>query len=155
MSFILVFNFASLSHCSQACMCCVMLTCHVTTQMSMFKCEDDRFELDMLIEHTAGAVRSLSSCMDALPEGDVETNGDRHSYMAKFKPQHIKVIGLIYGDHTSEMLENVDRAPRATLNILLQRLRQRHAEWSKARRDMNKVMHAGVPCVVHSTVKSL
>eukprot|EP00281_Chroomonas_sp_CCMP1168_P015607 CAMPEP_0206215336 /NCGR_PEP_ID=MMETSP0047_2-20121206/2139_1 /ASSEMBLY_ACC=CAM_ASM_000192 /TAXON_ID=195065 /ORGANISM="Chroomonas mesostigmatica_cf, Strain CCMP1168" /LENGTH=359 /DNA_ID=CAMNT_0053637621 /DNA_START=110 /DNA_END=1185 /DNA_ORIENTATION=+ len=110
-------------------------------EMSMFKCEDDRFELDMLIEHTAGAVRALSALLETVPEGHVELNGDRPPYVSKFKAQHVKVIALIYGDHTSEVLENVDRAPRAALNVLLQRLRQKHAEWSKARRDMNKIWH--------------
>ena len=64
--------------------------------MSLFKCEDDRYELDMLIELTAGAIRSLSTLLESLPDGsDAQEDPDQSVYVSKINPQHIKVCGCL------------------------------------------------------------
>jgi hypothetical protein len=108
-------------------------------EMSLFKCEDDRYELDMLIERTAGAVRCLSALQEGIGEGAGADAVGKNSVVGTLKPQHIGLIDMVYGDNATELLDNIDRAPHAAIPVLLQRLRQKHAEWCKARRDMNKI----------------
>ena len=108
-------------------------------EMSLFKCEDDRFELDMLIERTAVAVRCLTILHEGIGEGAGADTVEKKSVVGQLKPQHIQLINMVYGNSATDLLDNVDRAPHAAIPVVLQRLRQKHAEWCKARRDMNKI----------------
>jgi paired amphipathic helix protein Sin3a len=101
---------------------------------SLFKCEDDRFELDMLIETNASSVRVIEPLM----EEAVNSRGNKVS-ISGLKPIHMKAIERVYGDHGTEIVEHIKRAPRVALNVVLPRLRQKDDEWRKARRDMNKI----------------
>lgn len=79
---------------------------------SLFKCEDDRFELDMLIETNASAVRVIEPLM----EEAVNSRGNKVS-ISGLKPIHFKAIERVYGDHGAEIVEHIKRAPRVALNV--------------------------------------
>lgn len=66
---------------------------------ALFRCEDDRFELDMAIERNASTIRAMQPLVEviqALPE-----NGDeRAAYRppsAALGPIHLRNISSIYG----------------------------------------------------------
>ncbi|EKX35432.1 hypothetical protein GUITHDRAFT_51608, partial [Guillardia theta CCMP2712] len=103
---------------------------------SLFKCEDDRFELDMLIEANASTLRLLEQIVD---ENDKDRSRAQKLNLSSLKAIHFKAIERVYGDYGPEIVEHLKRAPRVALNVVLPRLRQKDDEWRKARRDMNKI----------------
>ena len=102
---------------------------------SLFKCEDDRFELDMLIETNASTIRAIEPLLD---EGEKD-RGRGKPDLRGLKAFHFQAIERVYGDHGQEIVDHIKRAPLVAINVVLPRLRQKDEEWRKARRDMNKV----------------
>ena len=105
---------------------------------SLFKCEDDRFELDMLIETNASTMRVLEQMLE---EADKARGGSAtHKLnLSLLRAVHLKAIQRVYGDHGAEMVDHLKRAPRIALQVVLPRLKAKDDEWRKARRDMNKI----------------
>ena len=80
----------------------------------LFKCEDDRFEIDMVIESNMAAIRLLeplakeiAALREASTTGAVQYRLDRRSLAVT----HLKAIARIYGDHGSEILELLRKTP--------------------------------------------
>lgn len=66
---------------------------------ALFRCEDDRFELDMAMERnasTARAVQALVDAMHALPENSEERASYRPPANA-LSPIHLRSIMSLYG----------------------------------------------------------
>ena len=102
---------------------------------SLFKCEDDRFELDMLIETNASTIRTI----EVLLEDGEKDRGRGKPDLRSLKAFHFQAIERVYGDHGQEIVDHIKRAPLVAINVVLPRLRQKDEEWRKARRDMNKI----------------
>jgi paired amphipathic helix protein Sin3a len=103
---------------------------------SLFKCEDDRFELDMLIETNASTMRIMQGMLE---DADKDRNKSAKLALNPLKAVHLKAVERVYGDHGPEMVEHLKRAPRIALGVVLPRLKLKDEEWRKARRDMNKI----------------
>jgi histone deacetylase complex regulatory component SIN3 len=103
---------------------------------SLFKCEDDRFELDMLIETNASTMRVMTQMLEDADKDRVRTHKPN---LGLLKAVHLKAVERVYGDHGVEMVEHLKRAPRIALGVVLPRLKHKDEEWRKARRDMNKI----------------
>lgn len=111
---------------------------------AMFRIEDERYEVDMAIERNAHAMRQIEpaaeevSALRDTEEKDGQPIG-RLQYKLKrnaLNSIHINAIGRIYGEYGDEMLQHLARNPLAVLPIVYQRLRQKDAEWRKAKASM-------------------
>ena len=89
---------------------------------SLFKCEDDRFELDMLIETNASTMRIMQSMLE---DADKDRNRNSKLNLGVLKAVHLKAIERVYGDHGAEMVDHLKRAPRIALNVVLPRLKHK------------------------------
>jgi paired amphipathic helix protein Sin3a len=104
---------------------------------SLFRCEDDRFELDMLLESVRSTIKCVENLLNSLVDNSTATSPIRIE--DHFTAQHLRCIERIYGDHGLEMMELLRKNPSATLSVVLTRLKNKKEEWTKCLSDFNKV----------------
>eukprot|EP00250_Pteridium_aquilinum_P014819 c22220_g5_i1 orf=585-4820(-) len=105
---------------------------------SLFRCEDDRFELDMLLETTAVTTQRIEELMQKMQEvnGTQEVQIHVEDYL---KAIHLRCIERIYGDHGLDVIDLLRKNVSVALPVILTRLKQKQEEWTKCRADMNKI----------------
>ncbi|MCO5596002.1 hypothetical protein L7F22_050054 [Adiantum nelumboides] len=106
---------------------------------SICLCEDDRFELDMLLETTAVTVQRVQELLQRLK--DINGTQDGHICMEDYlKAIHLRCIERIYGDHGLDVLDLLRKnVPVVALPVILGRLKQKQEDWIRCRAEMNKI----------------
>ncbi|KAI3670027.1 hypothetical protein L6452_41604 [Arctium lappa] len=105
---------------------------------SLFRCEDDRFELDMLLESVSSTAKRVEELLNGV-------NNKTINLETPFRIEdHFTVLNLrcmerLYGDHGLDVMETLRRNPSSALPVMLTRLKQKQEEWTKCRTDLNKV----------------
>lgn len=102
---------------------------------NLFKIEDERFELDMLIENNSAAIRVLEPLNDQIAIMPPEA-AKRVRLPDTIDILHIRSIARVYGDQGYEMVELLNKSPAVAVNIILMRLKQKDVEWRKTRNEM-------------------
>eukprot|EP01132_Coremiostelium_polycephalum_P002155 gene2155-2654_t len=103
----------------------------------LFKCEDERFELDLVIELNSSTIRILDPILKSLNEmPEIEKLKFR---MPSLEVLHHRSIERLYGSKGSEIITAMYNNPLITLPVILKRLKQKDQEWNKAKREWNKV----------------
>eukprot|EP00762_Andalucia_godoyi_P004421 ANDGO_08154.mRNA.1 Paired amphipathic helix protein pst1 len=101
----------------------------------LYTCEDDRTELDVVIDQARSALSFLEPKADLIRQarpGDllrISLSGMRDIYCA--------AIHRIYGDRGPEVFEALRTNPRVAIPIVVSRLRQKIQEWEVARAELN------------------
>jgi len=112
----------------------------------LFKCEEDRFEIDMIIDSNYTTIRILEPLaeeianMRSLEESQESNAGPRFQLQLEKRNIsciHLNSISRLYGEHGAEILELLHKNPAGTIPIILKRLKQKDLEWRKARQDLN------------------
>jgi len=102
---------------------------------NLFKCEDERFELDMVIENNASAIRVLEPLekkIDALtPE-----QAKNFALPESIDILHVRAIARMYGEHGFQIIDLLNKNPVVAIPIVLARLRQKDEEWRRVRVGM-------------------
>ncbi|BFI20245.1 paired amphipathic helix protein Sin3a [Marchantia polymorpha subsp. ruderalis] len=101
----------------------------------LFRCEDDQYELDMLIETTISTAGKLSECIEILKDPSHPTF-DLEEHLS---PLHLRCIERIYCPVFASLLSHARANPATTLPVILGRLEQRLEDWKSARPKLNKV----------------
>ncbi|XP_058777151.1 paired amphipathic helix protein Sin3-like 4 [Vicia villosa] len=105
---------------------------------SLFRCEDDRFELDMLLESVNVTTKRVQELLEKihknLLEGDSPIRIEEHLTALNFR-----CIERIYGDHGLDVLEVLKKNASLALPVILTRLKQKQEEWARCRADFSKV----------------
>lgn len=120
---------------------------------ALFKCEDERFEIDMIIDSNMSTIRMLEPLAEeiqSIKRIDEKSNRDGatpkiltprfslHLEKRQLSTIHLNAITRIYGDHGEEILELLRKNPAGTIPVILKRLKQKDLEWRKARKELNK-----------------
>ncbi|GKU97036.1 hypothetical protein SLEP1_g10217 [Rubroshorea leprosula] len=105
---------------------------------SLFRCEDDRFELDMLLESVSSTAKRAEDLLNSINENKIKPDspiriGDY------FTALNLRCIERLYGDHGLDVMDILRRNPALALPVILTRLKQKQEEWTKCRADFNKV----------------
>ena len=128
---------------------------------ALFRCEDERFEIDMVLDANASTIRVLEPLVEEvglLAVAEVMTGslgataassnpkntglgGSRYQY--KFDPRtlsiiHTNAICRVYGDHAQEILHLLKKNPTKTIPVVYKRLVQKDREFRAARNHLNK-----------------
>ncbi|OMO52741.1 Paired amphipathic helix [Corchorus olitorius] len=103
---------------------------------SLFKCEDDRFELDMLLESVSSTAERAEGLLKSINENKVDSPVRIEDH---FTALNIRCIERLYGDHGLDVMEILRKNPALALPVILTRLKQKQEEWTKCRADFNKV----------------
>jgi len=102
---------------------------------NLFKCEDERFELDMVIENNASAIRVLEPL-----EEKIEKMTPKEALAYKLPKSldilHIRAIARMYGDHGYQIIDLLNKNPTVAIPIVLARMRQKDEEWRRVRVSM-------------------
>ena len=117
---------------------------------TMFRIEDERYEVDMAIERNANAMRQVEPMAEEVThlreseEEDGQPIGRMHYKLRsrQLNCSQVNAIARLYGDSGDEVLQHLIRNPVAVLPIVYQRLRQKDAEWRKVKLDMSKRWNA-------------
>ncbi len=119
-----------------------------SAEEELFKCEEDRFEIDMIIDGNYCTIRILEpiaeeiSNMRSLEDNDNGNGSSAPRFQLQLEKRnltciHLNAISRLYGEHGAEILELLHKNPVGTIPIVLKRLKQKDTEWRKARQDLN------------------
>nr|XP_057901878.1 paired amphipathic helix protein Sin3a-like [Doryrhamphus excisus] len=108
----------------------------------IYRCEDERFELDVVLETNLATVRALESVQQRLSRMSAEEQ-------VRFKLDntlggsseviHRKAIQRIYGERAHDIIDGLKKNPTVTVPIVLKRLKIKEEEWREAQRGFNKI----------------
>jgi len=130
-----------------------------TYEEILFRCEDERFEIDMVIDSNATTMRRLEPIAKEIAQLSREEplTEDIHSgivpaagrgglggrrFQYSFDKNilgviHRNSIDRIYGDAGQEMLELMVKNPTVAIPVVVKRLRQKNDEWLVVRERLN------------------
>ncbi|XP_074295941.1 paired amphipathic helix protein Sin3-like 4 isoform X3 [Silene latifolia] len=105
---------------------------------SLFRCEDDRFELDMLLESVNVTIKRVEELLEKINDNKVKAENpiriDEH-----FTAINMRCIERLYGDHGLDVMDVLKKNATLALPVILTRLKQKQEEWARCRADFNKV----------------
>ncbi|XP_076902089.1 paired amphipathic helix protein Sin3-like 4 isoform X2 [Bidens hawaiensis] len=104
---------------------------------SLFRCEDDRFELDMLVESVNVTAKHVEELLDRINDNSGKT--DNAVNIEDFTAINLKSIGRLYGDHGHDVMDVLRKNASLALPVILTRLKQKQEEWLRCRADNKKV----------------
>ncbi|KAI3824945.1 hypothetical protein L1987_06418 [Smallanthus sonchifolius] len=104
---------------------------------SLFRCEDDRFELDMLVESVNVTAKRVEELLDRINDNSGKTDNAVH--FEDFTAIHLRCIGRLYGDHGHDLMDVLRKNASLALPVILTRLKQKQEEWLRCRSDNKKV----------------
>uniref|UniRef100_M4BX15 Histone deacetylase interacting domain-containing protein n=1 Tax=Hyaloperonospora arabidopsidis (strain Emoy2) TaxID=559515 RepID=M4BX15_HYAAE len=113
---------------------------------ALFKCEDERFEIDMVIETNASTIsvlEPLANEIEVLKRSEESSGeeGQLWNYVVEkgtFRVTHLNAITRIYGESGTQILELLRQYPAGAIPVILKRLKQKDEEWRRAREDLNR-----------------
>ncbi|KAL3526003.1 hypothetical protein ACH5RR_014375 [Cinchona calisaya] len=105
---------------------------------SLFRCEDDRFELDMLLESVSSAAKRAEELLNGINDNSIGANSPIR-IEDHFTALNLRCIERLYGDHGLDVMDILRKSPCLALPVVLTRLKQKQEEWTKCRSDFNKV----------------
>ncbi|KAK8566032.1 hypothetical protein V6N12_059575 [Hibiscus sabdariffa] len=105
---------------------------------SLFRCEDDRFELDMLLESVSSTAKRVEDLLNNINDNKINMDSPVR-IEDHFTVLHLRCIERLYGDHGLDVMEVLRKNPALALPVILTRLKQKQEEWTECRLDFNKV----------------
>ncbi|XP_071141100.1 paired amphipathic helix protein Sin3a-like isoform X1 [Mytilus edulis] len=108
----------------------------------IYRCEDERFELDIVIESNLSTIKVLEGVQKKMSRMNSEE-------AAKFRLDntlggssevlHRKAIQRIYGDKSPDIIDGLKKNPVVAVPLVLRRLKAKEEEWREAQKNFNKV----------------
>lgn len=98
---------------------------------ALFRCEDDRFELDMCIETTGSTLRKLRPLRDTFSQLSPEDKALWRLPETALGAIHYRSVERIYGDQGPQIVELLKKNPTVAIPVIIARLEQKEAEWLK------------------------
>ncbi|XP_010255489.1 PREDICTED: paired amphipathic helix protein Sin3-like 4 isoform X2 [Nelumbo nucifera] len=105
---------------------------------SLFRCEDDRFELDMLLESVNVTTKRVEELLDKLNDNTIIPDSPIR-VEDYFTALNLRCIERLYGDHGLDVMDVLRKNAPLALPVILTRLKQKQEEWTRCRADFNKV----------------
>ncbi|KAF6144609.1 hypothetical protein GIB67_006101 [Kingdonia uniflora] len=103
-----------------------------------FRCEDDRFELDMVMQYVKSTITCVEDLLDKIKANAVGTDGPI-CIGDYFKAMNLRSIQYLYGDRGLDVIEGLRQNANISLPIVLARLKQKQQEWSRSRLECNQI----------------
>uniref|UniRef100_A0A8C0WZI2 Paired amphipathic helix protein Sin3b n=1 Tax=Castor canadensis TaxID=51338 RepID=A0A8C0WZI2_CASCN len=108
----------------------------------LHRCEDERFELDVVLETNLATIRVLESVQKKLsrmaPEEQEKFRLD-DSLGGTSEVIQRRAIHRIYGDKAPEIIESLKKNPVTAVPVVLKRLKAKEEEWREAQQGFNKI----------------
>ncbi|KAG5673702.1 hypothetical protein PVAND_003725 [Polypedilum vanderplanki] len=107
----------------------------------IYRCEDERFELDVVIETNSATIRVLEGVQKKMSKMAADE-------LARFKLDdslggtsqtiHQRALRRIYGDKAPDIIEGLKKNPNVAVPVVLRRLKAKEEEWREAQKGFNQ-----------------
>lgn len=107
----------------------------------IYRCEDERFELDVVIETNAATIRVLEGVQKKISRMSQDE-------LSKFKLDdclggnsptiHQRALKRVYGDKALDIIQGLKKTPQIAVQVVLRRLKAKDEEWREAQKSFNK-----------------
>ncbi|CAF1010544.1 unnamed protein product [Adineta ricciae] len=107
----------------------------------MYKIEDERFELDIVMEVNLSAIRALESVqlhMNSLTPDQLNHFQLDDQLGGQSAVTQKQAVQRIYGDRANEIIDGLKRNPRVAVPIVLKRLKAKDDEWREAKKNFER-----------------
>lgn len=107
----------------------------------IYRCEDERFELDVVIETNSATIRVLEGVHKKMSRMSVEElMGYRlDDCLGGSSPTiHQRALRRIYGEKAADIIQGLKRNPSVAVPVVLRRLKGKEEEWREAQKGFNK-----------------
>ncbi|XP_052743030.1 paired amphipathic helix protein Sin3a isoform X3 [Bicyclus anynana] len=108
----------------------------------IYRCEDERFELDVVIETNAATIRVLEGVQKKLSRMTAEdaTKYRLDECLGGHSPTiHQRALRRIYGDKVAvDIIAGLKKNPVVAVPVVLRRLKAKEEEWREAQKGFNK-----------------
>lgn len=107
----------------------------------IYRCEDERFELDVVIETNSATIRVLEGVQKKMSKMSADELG-------RFKLDdclggtsytiHQRALRRIYADKSLDIIEGLKKNPNVAVPVVLRRLKAKEEEWREAQKSFNQ-----------------
>lgn len=108
----------------------------------IYRCEDERFELDVVLETNQSTISVLESVQTKMnrmnPEEKARLRLD-DTLGGSSTVLHQRAIKRIYGDKAPDVIEGLKKSPAIAVPLVLRRLKAKEEEWAQAKKSFNKI----------------
>ncbi|KAJ0237597.1 Paired amphipathic helix protein Sin3-like 6 [Hirschfeldia incana] len=105
---------------------------------SLFRCEDDRYEMDMLLGSVSSAIKHVEILLEKINNNTVSTDTticiEKH-----LSAMNLRCIERLYGDNGLDVMDLLKKNMHSALPVILTRLKQKQEEWARCHSDFQKV----------------
>ncbi|XP_037110600.1 SIN3 transcription regulator family member Aa [Syngnathus acus] len=108
----------------------------------IYRCEDERFELDVVLETNLATIRVLESVQRKISRMSAEEQAKfrlDNTLGGSSEVVHRKAIQRIYSDKAPDIIDGLKKNPAVSVPIVLKRLKTKEEEWREAQRGFNKI----------------
>ncbi|XP_058806955.1 paired amphipathic helix protein Sin3a isoform X2 [Phymastichus coffea] len=108
----------------------------------IYRCEDERFELDGVIETNAATIRVLEGVHKKMSRMNQEElqKFKLDDCLGGYSPTiHQRALKRIYGDKSADIIEGLKKNPMVAVPVVLRRLKAKEEEWREAQKGFNKI----------------
>ena len=109
---------------------------------ALFRCEDDRFELDMVLETTRATIEVIEPVVEKVSKMTPEEATSYRLPEGHLTSIHLRSIERLYGigtDQGTDIRRMIQDYPAATAPLVLGRLKQKEAEWKKVKVEVTPI----------------
>uniref|UniRef100_W8AYZ5 Paired amphipathic helix protein Sin3a n=1 Tax=Ceratitis capitata TaxID=7213 RepID=W8AYZ5_CERCA len=113
-----------------------------TIYRNIHRTEDERFELDVVIETNSATIRVLEGVQKKMSRMSPEELSRYYldDYLGGTSQTiHQRAIYRIYGDKAGEIIQGLKKNPSVAVPIVLKRLKVKEEEWRDAQKGFNKL----------------
>ncbi|RUS78096.1 hypothetical protein EGW08_014140, partial [Elysia chlorotica] len=109
---------------------------------NIYKCEDERFELDYVIETNFSTIKCLEGVLkkiNRMPQDEAAKFKLDNSLGGTSECINRNSIQRIYGDKANDIIEGLKKNPVIAVPLVLRRLKAKDEEWREAQKQFNKL----------------
>lgn len=101
---------------------------------ALFKCEDERFDLDMVIENASYTLRLLERALEDANSLSAEQQKTFTLDDRIFSKIRLRPINSIYSEHSSKIIEMLKNSPIRSMPVVISRIKMKIDAWRKTRK---------------------
>ncbi|GBM92917.1 Paired amphipathic helix protein Sin3a [Araneus ventricosus] len=117
-------------------------SCKTQFEEMMYRCEDERFELDMAISanaHTLQVLENVQKKINKMTPDEKSVFALDNNLGGTSTVLHQKALHRLYGDKTEELVEGLKRNPLVAVPIILKRLKVKEEEWKEKEQQFREI----------------
>ncbi|OQV17788.1 putative Paired amphipathic helix protein Sin3a [Hypsibius exemplaris] len=101
----------------------------------MFKCEDEKYEMDMLLAGAEAAIHAMTYQLEMI------TAAGSAGRMVTWEDAalHRRIIQKLYTENAGIIMAHLKKNPACSLPTVLERLKQKHIQWIRVQNSMSEI----------------